>query len=119
MGNYRDIKIADFGLSRETDNYPDSATRLPIRWMAVEILRRETYSTKADVWSLGVVFWEIWSLGEEPYKSWTADFEDRIKRGDRLEKPELCPLNLYETVIQKCWLHNPDDRPTFAVVHRK
>jgi serine/threonine protein kinase len=123
MGNYRDIKIADFGLSHDNDICPTATDALlSSRWMAVEILQNKEYNTKADVWSMGVVFWEIWSFGSAiPYESWKVDnatVKSRIIGGERLDRPRLCPAPL-QTIMEKCWQWNPDDRPQFDDVDRK
>ncbi|XP_070537332.1 tyrosine-protein kinase Fer-like isoform X2 [Ptychodera flava] len=109
-------KISDFGFSRLGEIYVKmSKDGIPIFWTAPECLvaKGAKYNTKTDVWSYGVLMWEIMSLGERPYSS---GLKDRIKQylegGGRLTKPKGCPDNIYE-VMKKCWQLNQNDRPTF------
>merc|ERR1712166_845982 len=86
------IKIADFGLSKDVvlEEYYTLASKtiLPVRWMAPESLTRGTFSAHTDVWSLGVLFYEVFTHGERPYASvGNAEILDFIKDGKRLRKP--------------------------------
>lgn len=90
-------KIADFGLCRLTDNllYTARGGRLPLRWMAPESLKSFEYTFKSDVWSYGILLWELLSLGEVPYS--TVDNKqllDYIESGQKLSKPIYCPIDL-------------------------
>lgn len=108
-------KIADFGMSRDVvfrDYYRINQHRmLPVRWMALESLSGFTFSTKSDVWSLGVVFWEITSYSDLPYAA-MANMEvyERIRAGYRLPQPAACPDFLY-AICRKCWDSKPASRP--------
>ncbi|XP_022253484.1 LOW QUALITY PROTEIN: tyrosine-protein kinase receptor torso-like, partial [Limulus polyphemus] len=89
------VKITDFGLSRdvyEVGMYEKSrCTKLPLKWMAIEAISHQTYTTKSDVWSFGVLLWEIYTLGATPYPG-VANHEILafLETGHRLEKPENC-----------------------------
>lgn len=92
LGDRLVAKIADFGLSKNDETYvKTSSTRVPIRWMAVESLFNNTYTTQSDVWSFGVVLWEIFTLGGTPYSSTdTQQLFTYLKDGYRLKRPRLC-----------------------------
>ncbi|KAK9880544.1 hypothetical protein WA026_011781 [Henosepilachna vigintioctopunctata] len=111
------LKVSDFGLSR--DVYMDSVYckttvgRLPIRWMALESLTHQIYTTQSDVWSFGVLLWEIVSFGGIPYPGIeTCELLKFLKRGDRMTKPPYCSDNIY-SIMTDCWKESPNDRPTF------
>ncbi|CAG5129914.1 unnamed protein product, partial [Candidula unifasciata] len=106
-------KIADFGLSKNDQTYvKTSSTRVPIRWMAIESLFNNTYTLQSDVWSFGVLLWEIFTLGGTPYSSIDSQqLFKYLKDGHRLRKPRLCDQDMYAMMLQ-CWNDDPDRRPT-------
>lgn len=90
------MKIADFGLARDvhyTDMYKKSSSgRMPVKWMAPESLFYQTCTSKSDVWSFGVLLWEIMSYGAQPYPSLSCEDVWRfLKDGKRMEAPDRCP----------------------------
>ncbi|KAK6102089.1 Protein tyrosine kinase family protein [Brugia pahangi] len=108
------LKISDFGLSRHGVYVKTSKGVIPLRWLSVEAIQRNIYSTKSDVWAYGVVLWEICTLGGFPYP--TVSDKDLLKyllQGNRLEKPVSSSNEVYDVMIQ-CWSHNANDRPSFA-----
>ncbi|XP_054646070.1 mast/stem cell growth factor receptor kita isoform X2 [Dunckerocampus dactyliophorus] len=129
----RVAKICDFGLARDitTDyNYvvkgnrqPGSPThhswqaRLPVKWMSPESIFECVYTFESDVWSYGILLWEIFSLGNSPYPGMPVDakFYKMIKEGYRLESPEFAPSEMYQ-IMHSCWDAEPVKRPSFRKV---
>eukprot|EP00210_Caulerpa_lentillifera_P000088 g84.t1 len=119
------VKLADFGFAELTtgDDYPDlnqqcisSCLKLvPLRWIAPEIIKNQSWSEKSDVWAFGVTMWEIFSNGHEPYAAeFNSDFEvaDYVLHGGHLQKPSNCPNFIYNIMCQ-CWKYKPNARPSF------
>ncbi|KAM4664899.1 vascular endothelial growth factor receptor kdr-like [Discoglossus pictus] len=113
------VKICDFGLARDIYKDPDYVrkgdARLPLKWMAPEAIFDKIYTTQSDVWSFGVLLWEIFSLGASPYPGVQIDedFCCRLKEGTRMRAPEYCTPEIYQTMLD-CWQGVPTDRPTFT-----
>ncbi|XP_076452424.1 fibroblast growth factor receptor 4-like [Babylonia areolata] len=110
------LKIADFGLSRTGEYYRKrSGGRLPVKWMAPEALFDMRYTTKSDVWSFGVVLWEVFSLGGMPYASIPHEelYNKLLEEGYRMPRPELASESLY-ALMMRCWQKRPSDRPDFS-----
>ncbi|XP_036377722.1 vascular endothelial growth factor receptor 2 [Megalops cyprinoides] len=113
------VKICDFGLARDIYKDPDYVrkgdARLPLKWMAPETIFDRVYTTQSDVWSFGVLLWEIFSLGASPYPGVAIDeaFCRRLKEGTRMRAPEYASAEIYQTMLD-CWLDRPTDRPTFS-----
>lgn len=112
------IKISDFGLSRDVycnSVYCKTGTgKLPIRWMALESLTHQTYTTQSDVWSFGILLWEIVTLGATPYPGiQTRDLLALLKKGHRMDQPENCSEDLY-AIMSSCWRPFPKERPNFT-----
>ncbi|XP_063894407.1 tyrosine-protein kinase receptor torso [Helicoverpa armigera] len=119
----RTLKIADFGLSRdvyEENQYKQKGNgKMPVKWMALESLTRRIYTTQSDVWSFGVVAWEVASLGGAPYAGVPGARLPRLLRGGyRLPRPAHCSPLLYDIMLS-CWRAHPRDRPTFAELHQR
>ncbi|XP_063770165.1 angiopoietin-1 receptor [Pseudophryne corroboree] len=110
-------KIADFGLSRGQEVYVKKTMgRLPVRWMAIESLNYSVYTSNSDVWSFGVLLWEIVSLGGTPYCGMTcAELYEKLPQGYRLEKPLNCDDEVYDLMCQ-CWREKPYERPSFSKI---
>uniref|UniRef100_A0AAY4DEX9 receptor protein-tyrosine kinase n=1 Tax=Denticeps clupeoides TaxID=299321 RepID=A0AAY4DEX9_9TELE len=113
------VKICDFGLARDVYKDPDYVrkgdARLPLKWMAPETIFDRVYTTQSDVWSFGILLWEIFSLGASPYPGVSIDeaFCRRLKEGTRMRAPDYATPEIYQTMLN-CWLDRPTDRPTFA-----
>uniref|UniRef100_A0A8C5P6Y5 receptor protein-tyrosine kinase n=1 Tax=Leptobrachium leishanense TaxID=445787 RepID=A0A8C5P6Y5_9ANUR len=116
------VKIADFGLSRNiysADYYKANENdAIPIRWMPPESIFYNRYTTESDVWAYGVVLWEIFSYGMQPYYGMAhEEVIYYVRDGNILSCPENCPLELYN-LMRLCWSKMPTDRPSFACIHR-
>ncbi|ELK00678.1 Proto-oncogene tyrosine-protein kinase ROS [Pteropus alecto] len=116
----RIVKIGDFGLAR--DIYKNDYYRkrgeglLPVRWMAPESLIDGIFTTQSDVWSFGILIWEILTLGHQPYPAHSnLDVLNYVQTGGRLEPPRHCPDDLWNLMAQ-CWAQEPDQRPTFQKI---
>uniref|UniRef100_A0AAR2J7C0 receptor protein-tyrosine kinase n=1 Tax=Pygocentrus nattereri TaxID=42514 RepID=A0AAR2J7C0_PYGNA len=119
----RKMKISDFGLSRdvyEEDSYVKrSKGRIPVKWMAIESLFDHIYTTQSDVWSFGVLLWEIVTLGGNPYPGIAPErLFNLLKTGYRMEKPENCTEEMYSLML-RCWKQEPDKRPTFSEISKE
>ncbi|XP_060773368.1 mast/stem cell growth factor receptor kita isoform X3 [Neoarius graeffei] len=120
----RVAKICDFGLARDitTDsNYVVKGNaRLPVKWMSPESIFECVYTFESDVWSYGILLWEIFSLGSSPYPGIPVDskFYKMIKEGYRMDSPEFAPTEMYE-IMQSCWDADPSRRPSFGKIVEK
>ncbi|XP_068931987.1 fibroblast growth factor receptor 1 isoform X11 [Petaurus breviceps papuanus] len=111
------MKIADFGLARDIhhiDYYKKTTNgRLPVKWMAPEALFDRIYTHQSDVWSFGVLLWEIFTLGGSPYPGVPVEeLFKLLKEGHRMDKPSNCTNELY-MMMRDCWHAIPSQRPTF------
>ncbi|XP_041862980.1 megakaryocyte-associated tyrosine-protein kinase isoform X2 [Melanotaenia boesemani] len=111
-------KVSDFGLtkvgSKETDK-----VKLPIKWTAPEALKKEKFSTKSDVWSYGVLLWEIFSYGRQPYPKMSLnEVKEKVEGGYRMEAPEECPPSIH-SLMRLCWQQEPRRRPGFSKLREK
>lgn len=109
--------ISDFGLSRSGDEYLLSTdSKIPIRWTAIEVLMEKPATSASDVWSFGIVCWEILMNGAKPYAEHApAVLLNVLREGARLPQPENCPDDLW-MMMSKCWNVDPLRRPTFKEV---
>uniref|UniRef100_A0A1A7YBT9 receptor protein-tyrosine kinase n=1 Tax=Iconisemion striatum TaxID=60296 RepID=A0A1A7YBT9_9TELE len=123
-------KVSDFGLSRVLEDDPEAAYttreatgsylspggKIPIRWTAPEAIAYRKFTTASDVWSYGIVMWEVISYGERPY--WEMSNQDVIKaidEGYRLPAPMDCPVVLHQLMLD-CWEKGRSDRPKFGQI---
>nr|XP_056711064.1 platelet-derived growth factor receptor alpha [Euleptes europaea] len=115
------VKICDFGLARDImhdSNYVSKgSTFLPVKWMAPESIFDNLYTTLSDVWSYGILLWEIFSLGGTPYPGMMVDstFYNKIKSGYRMAKPDHATSEVYDIMV-KCWNSEPEKRPSFYLL---
>lgn len=117
------VKICDFGLARDImhdSNYiSKGSTFLPLKWMAPESIFHNLYTTLSDVWSYGILLWEIFTLGGTPYPDLPMNelFYSALKRGYRMAKPAHASDEVYE-IMKKCWDEKFEKRPEFSfLVH--
>lgn len=111
------LKIADFGLTRNLHHFDyyrkTTDGRLPVKWMAPEALFDRKYTSKSDVWSYGVLLWEIFTLGGNPYPSVPVeDLFNLLRNGHRMKKPPYASAEMYG-IMHSCWQENPESRPCF------
>ncbi|XP_016310344.1 tyrosine-protein kinase ITK/TSK-like [Sinocyclocheilus anshuiensis] len=113
------VKISDFGMTRFVldDQYTSSfGSKFPVRWSSPEVIKFQKYSSKSDVWSFGVLMWEVYSEGRLPYDNCgNAEVVEALNAGLRLLRPRLCPQSVYE-LMQWSWKEKPEDRPSFALL---
>lgn len=120
VGEHHDVKVADFGLARVLEEGTYNASehaQFPIKWTAPEAVARRKFSIKSDVWSFGVLLYEVITHGRVPYPGVdNSEVLGRLETGYRMPKPANtrvnCPNELYEIML-KCWHQNPHQRPTF------
>ncbi|XP_078454880.1 ephrin type-A receptor 4-like [Lampetra planeri] len=115
-------KVSDFGLSRGLEDDPQAVYtthggKIPIRWTAPEAIAFRKFTSASDVWSFGVLMWEVMSYGERPY--WDMNNQDviqAIEEGYRLPAPMDCPPALHQLMLD-CWQKERTERPNFAQIH--
>jgi ephrin-B len=115
-------KVSDFGLSREVEvdssggTYTTKGGKIPVRWTAPEAITYRKFTSASDVWSYGVVMWEVMSYGERPYWNWTnQDVIKAVESGYRLPPPMDCLEMVYQLMLD-CWQTDRSNRPKFAVI---
>ncbi|KAI1720651.1 protein tyrosine kinase domain-containing protein [Ditylenchus destructor] len=116
-------KIGDFGLCRyiyaDSSNYKSKGGRLPVKWMSIEAIRHYEFTTSSDVWSFGVLMFEIITLGGTPYPGiQPADMLSFLENHGRIPQPDNCPDEFY-AVMESCWKEKPEQRPAFPSIRQK
>uniref|UniRef100_A0A3B3RMV1 Tyrosine-protein kinase n=1 Tax=Paramormyrops kingsleyae TaxID=1676925 RepID=A0A3B3RMV1_9TELE len=111
-------KVSDFGLTKEASSTQDTA-KLPVKWTSPEALREKQFSTKSDVWSYGILLWEIYSFGRVPYpRIPLKEVVPRVEKGYKMDAPDGCPLVVYD-IMKQCWTLSPVERPSFQLLREK
>uniref|UniRef100_A0A3B3ZSS2 receptor protein-tyrosine kinase n=1 Tax=Periophthalmus magnuspinnatus TaxID=409849 RepID=A0A3B3ZSS2_9GOBI len=119
VNNTMECKVSDFGLSRVLEDDPEgtyttSGGKIPIRWTAPEAIAYRKFTSASDVWSFGIVMWEVMAFGERPY--WDMSNHEVMKainEAFRLPAPMDCPSAVYQLMLQ-CWLQDRSKRPKFG-----
>uniref|UniRef100_A0A3Q3XH34 receptor protein-tyrosine kinase n=1 Tax=Mola mola TaxID=94237 RepID=A0A3Q3XH34_MOLML len=119
VNNNLECKVSDFGLSRVLEDEPEgtyttSGGKIPIRWTAPEAIAYRKFTSASDVWSFGIVMWEVMAFGERPY--WDMSNHEVMKainEAFRLPAPMDCPSAVYQLMLQ-CWLQDRAKRPRFG-----
>lgn len=116
------VKIGDFGLMRALPSQEDHYVmqehkKVPFAWCAPESLKSRQFSHASDAWMFGVSLWEMFTFGQEPWLGFNgSQILHKIDiEGERLSKPEYCPTDIYQLMLQ-CWAHKPADRPSFLAL---
>lgn len=113
------VKISDFGMSREEEEYivSDGMKQIPIKWTAPEALNFGKYTSLCDVWSYGILMWEIFSKGGNPYSGMSnSQAREKIDAGYRMPAPESTPDEIYRLML-RCWEYEPEKRPHFDQIY--
>lgn len=130
VGERNRLKIADFGLMQlqlqEFDKTgienAEVTAKLPVKWMAPEVITTRLFSTKSDVWSFGILLYEMLTCGRTPYPGMDkVTTLQRVQQGYRMPRPTgqtvvECPAKMYEKMLQ-CWKKKPEDRLTFECLY--
>uniref|UniRef100_A0A8D0GU53 Tyrosine-protein kinase n=1 Tax=Sphenodon punctatus TaxID=8508 RepID=A0A8D0GU53_SPHPU len=110
------VKVSDFGMARYVldDLYVSSlGTKFPVKWSAPEVFHYTKFSSKSDVWAFGVLMWEVFTLGNQPYKMYdNTQVIEKVSQGYRLYRPQLASDTVYK-IMYSCWHELPEKRPTF------
>jgi len=123
VGDKETCKVTDFGMARDVQQESiyerKTKGRLPVKWTAYEALMYGRYTTKSDVWSYGVLLYEIFTIGGSPYPRMDGrKIANLLQEGYRMPKPQHVDDELYE-VMMICWQNDPDARPIFADLRNK
>jgi serine/threonine protein kinase len=115
-------KVSDFGMSTVLPHGEQFITLhepIPVRWAGPEVLLEEKFSVMSDVFSFGVLMFEIFSYAKTPY----TDIEDVnevakfVREGGHCARPDNCPAEIYNKLVMPCFEVKPEDRPTFQEIH--
>ncbi|XP_069777630.1 tyrosine-protein kinase SRK2-like isoform X2 [Narcine bancroftii] len=119
VGNNIICKISDFGLTKLLKNASSTETsvgKLPIKWTAPEVAVKNQVSVKSDIWSFGIVLYEIVTFGKIPYPGMSNKMVlSELVKGYRMPCPSGCPQPIYSTMLE-CWNDVPSQRPSFSAL---
>ncbi|KAM6420559.1 cytoplasmic tyrosine-protein kinase BMX isoform 2-T2 [Pluvialis apricaria] len=110
------VKVSDFGMTRYVldDLYISSlGTKFPVKWSAPEVFHYTKFSSKSDVWAFGILMWEVFTLGKQPYELYdNVQVIEKVSQGYRLYRPQLVSDIIYQ-IMYNCWHELPEKRPAF------
>ncbi|XP_056155972.1 tyrosine-protein kinase Tec [Lampris incognitus] len=113
------VKVSDFGMARYVldDQYTTSSgAKFPVKWSPPEVFNFCKYSSKSDVWSYGVLMWEVFTEGRMPFEqSQNHEVVALVTQGHRLYRPKQAPPTMYD-IMQLCWHERPEERPSFSQI---
>uniref|UniRef100_A0A3B4ZKA4 Tyrosine-protein kinase n=1 Tax=Stegastes partitus TaxID=144197 RepID=A0A3B4ZKA4_9TELE len=122
VGDNNVCKVADFGLARvfmvENEDVYEAKEggKFPVKWTAPEAINSNKFSIKSDVWSFGILLYEIMTFGKMPYPAMSNyQVVQKVPQGYRMPSPPNCPKVLYD-IMMNCWKDNDQDRPTFETL---
>uniref|UniRef100_A0A8C5PNY3 Tyrosine-protein kinase n=1 Tax=Leptobrachium leishanense TaxID=445787 RepID=A0A8C5PNY3_9ANUR len=119
VGENNVYKVADFGLARvftDGDYQIKNDSKLPLKWTAPEAIRRNKFTVKSDVWSFGILLFEIVTYAKMPYPGLTGKQAlEKLETGYRIPQPMNCPNDFYKIMLE-CWNAKPEERPTFETL---
>ncbi|KAK9531194.1 hypothetical protein VZT92_010636 [Zoarces viviparus] len=125
VGENNICKVADFGLARvfmkENENVYEAreGTKFPVKWTAPEAIHDNKFSIKSDIWSFGILLYEIMTFGQMPYLAMTNyQVVQRVPTGYRMPSPPNCPKVMHD-IMMECWKEKEGDRPTFETLQWK
>ena len=124
LNSHLTAKISDFGLAKILDKDKDyyrvsSDKQLPAWWCSPEALGHKKFSSKADVWSYGIVMWEGFTHSKPPKLVGEIKYLlSEMDKGKRLSKPDQCPQDVY-SLMRQCWEKEPDNRPDFVAIEKR
>ncbi|XP_049613892.1 tyrosine-protein kinase FRK [Syngnathus scovelli] len=123
VGENNICKVADFGLARvfQNENVYEAkeGTKFPVKWTAPEAILRSSFTIKSDVWSFGILLYEIMTFGKMPYPDMSNyQVVQQVPQGYRMPRPTKCPQIMYD-IMMTCWKENEQDRPTFETLQWK
>ena len=119
------VKLSDFGLAVALHDeamgkdYARRIEELPLRWSSPEVLAEGKFSSASDVFAFGVLVWECFSRGAQPYSdiAHLPEVSRHVQNGGRLGVPGGCPVEVYESLMAPCWRHAASERPGFIELH--
>ncbi|KAM9593662.1 cytoplasmic tyrosine-protein kinase BMX isoform 1-T2 [Morphnus guianensis] len=110
------VKVSDFGMTRYVldDLYTSSlGSKFPLKWSAPEVFHYTKFSSKSDVWAFGILMWEVFTLGKQPYELYdNMQVIEKVSQGYRLYRPQLASDIIYQ-IMYNCWHELPEKRPAF------